>query len=71
MKEVVRKLGWKWFTMNIMNWSIQELSQGGGCALARNVNQSTKKYHFPLPFMDQMLERLVGHAKFGYDEDLK
>ena len=27
----------------------------------RKLNTATRKYHFPLPFIDQMLDRLVGH----------
>nr|GFA90509.1 reverse transcriptase domain-containing protein [Tanacetum cinerariifolium] len=30
------------------------------CIDYRKLNKATRKYHFPLPFMDQMLERLVG-----------
>ena len=29
------------------------------CVDYRILNKATRKYHFPLPFMDQMLERLV------------
>lgn len=25
----------------------------------KRLNQATRKYHFPIPFMDQMLERLA------------
>ncbi|GJY35230.1 reverse transcriptase domain-containing protein [Tanacetum coccineum] len=31
------------------------------CIDYRKLNEATKKYHFPLPFMDQMLERLAGN----------
>ena len=27
----------------------------------RKLNKATRKDHFPLPFLDQMLDRLVGH----------
>jgi len=30
------------------------------CIDYRKLNQATRKDHFRLPFMDQMLERLVG-----------
>jgi len=30
------------------------------------LNTSTRKYHFPLPFIDQMLERLSGHAYYCF-----
>jgi hypothetical protein len=29
-------------------------------------NSATKKDHFPLPFIDEMLERLVKHSFFCY-----
>ena len=41
------------------------------CINYYKLNEATRKYHFPLPFMDQMLERLAGHAYYcfldGYD----
>ena len=32
----------------------------------RKLNTSTRKDHFPLPFIDQMLDRLVGHPQFCF-----
>jgi len=32
----------------------------------RKLNQATRKDHFPLPFMDQMLERLAGKAYYCF-----
>ena len=32
------------------------------CIDYRELNSAIRKYHFPLPFIDQMLERIVGHA---------
>jgi hypothetical protein len=36
------------------------------CIDFRKLNKVTKKYHYPLPFMDQMLERLSKHSHFCY-----
>ena len=45
------------------------------CIDYRKLNSVTRKDHFPLPFIDQMLERLSGHAYycfldgyFGYNQ---
>ncbi|CAN0881463.1 Retrovirus-related Pol polyprotein from transposon 17.6 [Linum grandiflorum] len=36
------------------------------CTDYRRLNDATRKDHFPLPFMDQMLERLVGHEYYCF-----
>jgi len=36
------------------------------CKDYRKLNSMTRKEHFPLPFIDQMLERLAGHAYYFF-----
>jgi hypothetical protein len=36
------------------------------CIDYRKLNKAMKKDHFPLPFIDEMLERLVNHAYFCF-----
>ena len=36
------------------------------CTDYRKINDSTRKDHFPLPFINQMLERLAGHAFYCF-----
>ena len=36
------------------------------CIDYRKMITATKKYHFPLPFIDQMLDRLAGHPHFCF-----
>ncbi|GJZ30993.1 hypothetical protein Tco_0576040 [Tanacetum coccineum] len=45
-------------TRTVTSWCI--------CIDYRKLNEATQKYHFPLPFMDQMLERLVGNKFFCF-----
>jgi hypothetical protein len=36
------------------------------CIDYQKLNKATKKYHFPLPFIDEMLERLANHSFFYF-----
>ncbi|CAN6677807.1 unnamed protein product [Malus baccata var. baccata] len=36
------------------------------CIDYRKLNATTRKYHFPLPFLDQILERLAGHSFYCF-----
>ena len=36
------------------------------CIDYRRVNDATRKDHLPLPFIDQMLERLAGHEYYCF-----
>jgi hypothetical protein len=38
------------------------------CIHYRKLNKATKKDHFPLPFIDEMLERLANHAYFCFPD---
>ncbi|GJV26281.1 reverse transcriptase domain-containing protein [Tanacetum coccineum] len=45
-------------TRLVMGWRV--------CIDYRKLNDSTRKDHFPLPFMDQMLERLAGNEYYCF-----
>ncbi|GKB05577.1 reverse transcriptase domain-containing protein [Tanacetum coccineum] len=45
-------------TRTVMGWRV--------CIDYQKLNEATAKYHFPLPFMDQMLERLAGNKYFCF-----
>jgi hypothetical protein len=36
------------------------------CINYQKLNKATKKDHFPLPFIDEMLERLMNHSFFCF-----
>ncbi|GJX55480.1 reverse transcriptase domain-containing protein [Tanacetum coccineum] len=45
-------------TRTVTSWRV--------CINYRKLNEATTKDHFPLPFMDQMLERLIGNKYFYF-----
>ena len=53
---------------NINNELIPTRVQTGWrvCIDYRKLNSNTRKDHFPLPFIDQMLERLAGHSYYCF-----
>ena len=36
------------------------------CINYRKLNKATRKDHYPLPFLDQMLDRLAGHSHYCF-----
>nr|GEW24750.1 reverse transcriptase domain-containing protein [Tanacetum cinerariifolium] len=48
-------------TRLVMGWRV--------CINYRKLNESTRKDHFPLPFIDQMLERLAGNEYYCFLDD--
>jgi hypothetical protein len=49
----------------IPQWSVTGLRM---CIGYQKLNKATQKDHFPLPFIDKMLERLANHSFFCYLE---
>ena len=45
-------------TRNVTEWRV--------CIDYRKLNTTTKKDHYPLPFIDKMLDRLAGHPHFCF-----
>ena len=65
---VVPKKGGFTVIINEMNELIPTRTVTGWrvCIDYRNFNIATRKAHFPLPFIDLMLDRLVGHPHFYF-----
>lgn len=65
---VVPKKGGVIFVLNKKNEliPIKTVSSWKMCIDYMSLNQTTHKYHFSLPFMDQILERFVGQAYYYF-----
>jgi hypothetical protein len=48
------------------SWFQLEYSPDGESASTSKLNTATRKDHFPLPFIDQMVERLAGHEYYRF-----
>ncbi|KAK5772407.1 hypothetical protein PVK06_048695 [Gossypium arboreum] len=62
MKEVVKDENELIPTRTVTGWRV--------CIDYRKLNDTTRKDHFPLPFIDQMLERLSGHMYYCFLDGL-
>ncbi|GJS31512.1 reverse transcriptase domain-containing protein [Tanacetum coccineum] len=47
-------------------WKLSDIKGWRVCIDYRKLNEATRKDHFPLPFMDQMLERLAGNQYYCF-----
>ncbi|GJV46398.1 reverse transcriptase domain-containing protein [Tanacetum coccineum] len=47
-------------------WKLSDIKGWHVCIDYRKLNEATRKDHFPLPFMDQMLERLAGNDYYCF-----
>nr|CAE01871.2 OSJNBb0028M18.4 [Oryza sativa Japonica Group] len=67
-KEVVPTKGGITVVANAQNELIPQQTVTGWrmCIDYRKLNKATKKDHFPLPFIDEMLERLANHSFFCF-----
>jgi hypothetical protein len=69
--QVVPKKGGTTVVQNDKNELIPQRTVTGWqmCIDYRKLNKATKKDHFPLPFIDKMLERLANHYFFCFLND--
>nr|GEV74973.1 reverse transcriptase domain-containing protein [Tanacetum cinerariifolium] len=49
-----------------INWKLSDIMGWRVCIDYHKLNEATHKDHFPLPFMDQMLERLAGNEYYCF-----
>jgi hypothetical protein len=68
--QVVLKKGGMMVISNVKNELIPQQTVTGWwmCIDYRKLNKATRKDHFLLPFIDEMLERLANHFFFSYLE---
>jgi hypothetical protein len=66
--QVVPKKGGTTVIRNEKNELIPQRTVTGWrmCINYRKLNKATQKDHFPLPFIDEMLQRLANHSFFCY-----
>ncbi|GJW92582.1 reverse transcriptase domain-containing protein [Tanacetum coccineum] len=58
LKSHKQAIAWKISDIKVTGWRV--------CIDYRKLNDATHKDHFPLPFMDQMLERLAGNEYYCF-----
>nr|GEX33708.1 reverse transcriptase domain-containing protein [Tanacetum cinerariifolium] len=58
LKSDKRAIAWKLSDIKVTGWRV--------CIDYRKLNEATRKDHFPLPFMDQMLERLAWNQYYCF-----
>ncbi|RDY03765.1 hypothetical protein CR513_12607, partial [Mucuna pruriens] len=58
---VPKKFGMNVMKTNMMSWYLCEFRTTG-----ERLNQATRKDHFPLPFIDQVLEKLPGKSHYCF-----